>query len=189
MNSRLVCQQQHLLGNKRDNLQALTRETPSICSQKEVVRVNILSVIYLLLFCGQCLDYLPNSQVQSQVLASCGCQYKDGISCVCVRICACPRVFEPDALLTGAGPGAAVSHCFPWQRLAAPRGPCHKGSSVTHQSALLCPKLPPWRGEKTAWQISRMHNVNEQNDSCLVQKFRAAYFTNAACLLVTISAK
>lgn len=42
------------------------------------------------------------------------------------------HVLEPDALLTGAGPGAAVSHCFPWQRLAAPRGPCHKGSSVTH---------------------------------------------------------
>lgn len=70
------------------------------------------------------------------------------VRCVYARV----HVLEPDELLTGAGPGAAVSYCFPWQRLVAPRGQCHKEGSVTHKSSLLCPKLTPWE-EKTAWQI------------------------------------
>ena len=54
----------------------------------------------------------------------------------CVYLCVCVRafkdVFEPDALLTAVGSAVAVSYCFPWQRLAAPRGLYHKEGSVTH---------------------------------------------------------
>lgn len=66
-----------------------------------------------------------------QELACRGCQkrWAATMTDVCVR--ACVHELEPDELLTGAGPGAAVSYCFPWQRLVAPRGQCHKEGSVT----------------------------------------------------------
>lgn len=99
----------------------LTEETCCV----EAVREN--NWPYLLIF-------FIDTQVGIQLFAAFGC--RDGRQpcslCVCECVRASEHVFEPDALLTGAGLAAAARYCFRWQRLAAPRGPCHKESSVTH---------------------------------------------------------
>lgn len=93
---------------------------------------------------------------------------------VCVHTRGCARVCVPDALLTGVGPGAAASHCFPWQRLAAPRGPVSQRELCYPLEFLIVPQITPMEewggGGGVTWQVSSMHNVNEQNDSCPVQQ-------------------
>lgn len=59
-----------------------------------------------------------------------------------VGVCVC----VPDALLTGVGPGAAASHCFPWQRLAAPRGPVPQRELCYPLEYLIVPQITPMEG-------------------------------------------
>lgn len=97
-------------------------------------------------------------------------------SAVHIGVCVC--VCEPDALLTGAGPGAAVSHCFPWQRLAPPQGPVPQRELCYPLECFIVPQITPLeRGKKQhgkyrAWimSMSEMTAALSRNSVCRLRK-------------------
>lgn len=89
-----------------------------------------------------------------------------------VRVCVCERAFEPDALLTGAGPWRSSEPLFSLAKISGPQGPVPQRRLCYPLESFIVAQITPVEKEKKQHgQISSMHNVNERIDGCSVQKF------------------